>query len=74
MNRYAVSMGRVALRGLALLLGALAAVGLSNLAPAGRTTSLVWVVAVGGVWICLGVIPALRGGTRTDRRGTVRHP
>jgi hypothetical protein len=71
MNRYAVSVGRVAMWAAALVVGALAAAGLSNLAPVERTTSLVWivgpVVAFGFTSACVvaaveSLIPALRRG------------
>jgi hypothetical protein len=83
MNRYAVSIGRVALWVLAFLLGSLAASGLSHLAPVERTTGFVWIVGPLAVWVFVSMcviaaveslIPGLRGGTRTAHRGTVRHP
>jgi MFS family permease len=83
MNRHAVSTGRVALWALALLLGALAASGLSNLAPIERTTNVVWLVGplavFGFVSSCViaaveSLIPAMRSSARTARRGTIRHP
>jgi hypothetical protein len=83
MNRYAISVGRVALWTLALMLGALAAAGLSRLAPVERTANLLWVlgplVVFGFVSACVvaaveSLIPGLRGVARAPHRGTAGHP